>query len=188
VGISNPSDVLTSVFWDYNGSPLNLAMTSATAPIVTSGGGTTTANNVNLLGSLNEWKLPNTGTGTASLPGISQKYGLGTAGLGIFQGGGGQQFNYGIISGYESNANNAVKSGTFVKGSASFVLSGLTAGFDLTKIGNIRFQYGTSLAETSLTPLVQIAPPPKAKVPEPSAIAALTTVVLGVMKSRRKTA
>jgi hypothetical protein len=163
-------------------------MASATAPIVTSTGGTTTTNNVNLLGSLNEWKLPNTGTGTTSLPGISQKYGLGTAGLGIFQGGGGQQFNYGIISGYESNANNAVKSGTFVKGSASFVLSGLTAGFDLTKIGNIRFQYGTSLAETSLTPLVQIAPPPKAKVPEPSTIVALSTVALGVMKRRRKMA
>jgi hypothetical protein len=162
-------------------------MASATAPIVTSSGGTNTTNNVNLLGSLNEWKLPNTGTGTTSLPGISQKYGIGTAGLGIFQGGGGQQFNYGIISGYQSNANNAVKSGTFVKGSATFLLSGLTAGFDVTKIGNIRFQYGTSLAETSLTSLVKVAPRPR-KVPEPSAIAALTTVVLGVMKSRRKTA
>ncbi|RAM52804.1 MAG: PEP-CTERM sorting domain-containing protein [Hapalosiphonaceae cyanobacterium JJU2] len=158
MGISNPSDVLTAVFWDYNGSPLNLSLLSATASTVVSGS-STVGNNVDLLGSLNEWKLPNA-SNTNGLPGITQDYGIGTAGLGIFQGGGGQQFNYGIISNYSDDANKAVKDGTFVKGSATFLLSGLTSDFDITKIGNIRFQYGTSLSEASLTPTPTPAPAP----------------------------
>ncbi|WP_333783599.1 XDD4 family exosortase-dependent surface protein [Nostoc sp. 'Peltigera malacea cyanobiont' DB3992] len=58
VGISNPSDVLTSVFWDYAGSALkNLSLVSALAPTVTSSAGSTTTKNVDLL-ALKEWKLP----------------------------------------------------------------------------------------------------------------------------------
>jgi hypothetical protein len=184
-GISDPSDVLTSVFWDYAGSPLNLSFVSATAPTVVSGSGTT-GTNVDLKSS-NEWQFKST-TSSTGLGGdtnsggtaVSQQYGLGTAGLGIFQGGTGQQFNYGIISGYADNANKAVKDGSFVKNSATYYFSNLGSDFDVNKIGNVRFQYGTNLAEASLTPK-------KKRVPEPSIIFALSAFAVGslAMKKRR---
>ncbi|MCL1467976.1 XDD4 family exosortase-dependent surface protein [Argonema galeatum] len=183
-GASVPSDVLTSVFWDYNGTAFSgLSLDSATAPTVVGG---TPGTNVNLK-ALDEWKLPNTGNGTTNLPGITQNYGLGTAGLGIFQGGGGQQFNYAIISGYD-NPNPAVSGGTFVKNAATFVLSGLPSGFDISKLGNVRFQYGTNLSEpsfvaSSMNYTGNPTPPPPpptggggggpTKIPEPSTVMGL---------------
>jgi len=189
-GASAPSDVLTSVFWDYDGSPLtSLSLLSAIAPSVVGG---TPGTNVNLASPLNEWKLPSNSNGTSDLPGITQNYGLGTAGLGIFQGGGGQQFNYGIINGYD-NPNPAVSNGTFVNGAATFVLAGLPTGFDITKIGNIRFQYGTALSEPSLTG-TRVTPPAdnnnpplvenSVSVPEPATMAGLSLVAASLMASR----
>ncbi len=192
VGISNPSDVLTSVFWDYSGSTLsNLSLNSATASTVTSNKGSSTAKNVDLL-SLNEWKLPNTGNaGTSALPGINQHYGIGTAGLGIFQGGG-QQFNYGIINGYSNNANPAVSGGTFVQGSATFLLSGLGSNFNINNIGNIRFQYGTSLDESNIKPVLvtsdnfTLQPSQPKKVPEPTTTPALGLFAMGALRILKK--
>ncbi|OKH39877.1 hypothetical protein NIES2101_35230 [Calothrix sp. HK-06] len=189
-GIKDPSDVLTSVFWDYAGSPLNLSFLSATAPAVISGS-STTGTNVDLK-SINEWKYESTTSGTGlggsttiANRAVSQQYGLGTAGLGIFQGGGGQQFNYGVISGYSSNANKAVEDGTFVKDSATFLFSGLTSNFDITKIGNVRFQYGTNLAEAYIVPKPK---EPKRKVPEPGLNAALALIAVGgLVKLNKKT-
>ncbi|MBD2185981.1 XDD4 family exosortase-dependent surface protein, partial [Aerosakkonema funiforme] len=158
-GASVPSDVLTALFWDYNGTPLSgLSLFSATAPVLSNG-----QTNVNLAGSLNEWKLPN-----GSITAVSQDYGIGTAGLGIFQGGGGSQMDYGIVSNASyDDANKAITDGTFVKGSAQFVLAGLPGDFDVSKIGNVRFQYGTALNEPSL---VGNAPPaPPAEPPAPPA-------------------
>lgn len=193
-GASVPSDILTALFWDYNGSPLsNLSLFSATAPLLTNG-----QTNVNLAGSLNEWKLPN-----GSITAISQDYGIGTAGLGIFQGGGGQQMNYGIVSNQSyDNANSAVSGGTFVKGSATFVLSGLPTGFDLGKIGNVRFQYGTNLSEPSFAPTTvnysgytPPSQPPSTgggtstgtrKIPEPSTTLALGVVAISALKLRKR--
>jgi hypothetical protein len=189
-GISDPSDVLTSVFWDYGGSPLNLNYVSATAPTLVNGSGTI-GTNVDLK-SINEWQYKSTATSTglggdATSGGtkVSQKYGLGTAGLGIFQGGTGQQFNYGVINGYASNANNPVKSGKFVEDSATFLFSGLAADFDVNKIGNVRFQYGTNLAEASITGITPIKP--KKKVPEPSIIFGLSALVAGSLAARKIT-
>ncbi|MBW4599367.1 MAG: PEP-CTERM sorting domain-containing protein [Calothrix sp. FI2-JRJ7] len=189
-GIKDPSDVLTSVFWDYAGSPLNLSFLSATAPTTFNASGTI-GTNVDLK-AINEWKYESitsaTGLGgdmTSGGTAVSQKYGLGTAGLGIFQGGGGQQFNYGVISGYSSNANNPVKTGTFVKDSATFLFSGLTSSFDITKIGNVRFQYGTNLAEAYIVPKPK---EPKRKVPEPGVNAALAFMAVGgLIKLNKKT-
>lgn len=189
-GIKDPSDVLTSVFWDYDSSPLNLSLTSAKAATTFNASGTK-GTNVDLK-AINEWQYKSTtsatglgGTTTGGGTAVSQKYGLGTAGLGIFQGGTGQQFNYGVISGYASNANNPVKTGTFVKDSATFLFSGLTSNFDITKIGNVRFQYGTSLGESYIVPKPK---PPQKKVPEPSTNAALALIAVGgLIKLNKKT-
>jgi hypothetical protein len=186
-GAIAPSDILTSVFWDYDGSPLNLSLLSVTAPTVIKNN-VVTGTNVNLTTSKpGEWQYKAT-TATAGLGGnisssgatsVSQQYGLGTAGLGIFQGGTGQQFNYGIVSSIGSSANNAVKGGSFVDDYATFVFSGLASNFDVNKIDNIRFQYGTNLAETSITPK-------KKKVPEPTTIPALGLFAIGVLKLTTK--
>jgi hypothetical protein len=184
-GISDPSDVLTSVFWDYAGSPLNLSLQSATAPTVVSGTGTT-GTNVDLK-KINEWQYKSTtvttglggDTTTSGATSVSQHYGLGTAGLGIFQGGTGQQFDYAIISGYATNANKPVLGGQFVKDYATFVFSGLAADFNVNNISNIRFQYGTNLAETSIKPV-------KKKIPESRTIPALALFTIGVLKLTAK--
>ncbi|MFB2896287.1 XDD4 family exosortase-dependent surface protein [Aerosakkonemataceae cyanobacterium BLCC-F50] len=194
-GASVPSDILTALFWDYNGSPLsNLSLFSATAPLLTNG-----RTNVNLAGSLDEWKLPN-----GSITAISQDYGIGTAGLGIFQGGGGQQMDYGIVSNQSyDRANPAVSGGTFVKGSATFVLAGLPTGFDIGKIGNVRFQYGTALNEPSITQGITVnysgytppSQPPSTgggssdstrRVPEPGTTLALGVVAISALKLRKR--
>ncbi len=190
--VSVPSDVLTSVFWDYAGSPLNLSLISATATTVTKNNPSTTTNNVNLLNTPNgkEWAFAST-TNSAGLNGITQDYGLGTAGLGIFQGiGGQQQFNYGIIDGYNANANPAVKGGSFVDNSATFVLSGLPTNFDISKIGSVRFQYGTDLKEPSIIKAqgsyYSPPPPPPKKVPEPGITGALGLFAVGALRVVKK--
>jgi hypothetical protein len=189
LGISNPSDVLTSVFWDYGGTPLNLSFNSATAPTVV---GASAGSNVDLK-TIQEWRYAANSAGlggdvSTGGTAVTQKYGLGTAGLGIFGGGaGGQQFNYGIITGLASDANNAVKAGTFVKNSATFQFTGLAADFDVTKISNVRFQYGTSLKETTLVVADTPPPPPKPrKVPEPATATALLLAGWGMLRSRKQ--
>ncbi|MEH2417465.1 XDD4 family exosortase-dependent surface protein [Nostoc sp.] len=191
--VSVPSDVLTSVFWDYAGSPLNLSLISAIAPKVTKKNPSTTTNNVNLLNIPNngkEWAFAST-TNSAGLKGITQDYGLGTAGLGIFQDiGGQQQVNYGIINGYNSNANSPVEGGSFVNNSATFVLSGLPTNFDITKIGSVRFQYGTDLSEPSIVKAqgtyYSPPPPPPKQVPESGTTAALGLFAVGALRVAKK--
>jgi hypothetical protein len=194
-GASVPSDVLTGIFWDYAGSPLtSLTLSSAKAPTVITNNATT-GTNIDLTkvgGSKVEWGFAKT-TASSGLGGasgvanpVTQHYGIGTAGFGISPGlglSGGQQLNYGIITGYDS-ANPAVSGGTFIKNSATFVFSGLPTGFDLTKIQNVRFQYGTALNEPS-TYYIAPPPPPK-KVPEPGATAALGLFAIGALKLGKK--
>ncbi|MHC5935564.1 XDD4 family exosortase-dependent surface protein [Nostoc sp.] len=194
-GASAPSDVLTGIFWDYAGSALtSLTLSSAKAPIVIKNN-VTTATNVDLNkvgGNIVEWGFAKT-TASSGLGGesgvakpVTQHYGLGTAGFGISPGfglSGGQQFNYGIITGYDS-PNSPVSGGTFVKNSATFVFSGLPTGFDSTKIQNVRFQYGTGLDEPS-TYYIAPPPPPK-KVPEPSATVALGLFAVGALRVAKK--
>lgn len=194
-GAKAPSDVLTSLFWDYNGSsPLNLSLDSATAGTVTKKSTNTTTSNVNLLNTSSngkEWAYASTTNasglvGNISSPGavaVTQHYGIGTAGLGIFQGiGGSNQQAYGIINGYSSSANSPIKTNPFVNNSATFVFSGLTAGFDIKKISNVRFQYGTNLNEP-----YYVAPlPPPNKVPEPSTAVALGLFAVGTLRIVKK--
>ncbi|MCC5603988.1 XDD4 family exosortase-dependent surface protein [Nostoc favosum] len=193
-GASAPSDVLTGIFWDYAGSPLtNLTLSSAKAPTVIKNN-VTTGTNVDLtkVGGKVEWGFAKTivssGLGGASgiINKVTQHYGFGTAGFGISPGfnlSGGQQFNYGIITGYDS-PNPAVSGRTFVKNSATFVFSGLPTGFDSTKIQNVHFQYGTGLDEPS-TYYIAPPPPPK-KVPESGATVALGLFALGALRVAKK--
>ncbi|MEH2358593.1 XDD4 family exosortase-dependent surface protein [Nostoc sp.] len=198
-GASAPSDVLTGIFWDYAGSALtSLTLSSAKAATVITND-KITGTNVNLTnvgGGKVEWGFAKT-TASSGLGGesgvanpVTQHYGLGTAGFGISPGfgvGGTQQFNYGIITGYDSNANSKLlgdKAETFVKNSATFVFSGLPTGFDSTKIQNVRFQYGTGLDEPS-TYYIAPPPPPK-KVPEPSATVAFGLFALGALRVAKK--
>ncbi|MDF5734780.1 MAG: XDD4 family exosortase-dependent surface protein [Nostoc sp.] len=194
-GASVTSDVLTGIFWDYAGSPLtSLTLSSAKAPTVITNN-LTTGSNVDLtnvgLGKV-EWGFAKT-TATSGLGGtsgvanpVTEHYGLATADFGISPGfgvSGGQQFNYGIITGYDSS-NLAVTLGTFVKNSATFVFSGLPTGFDSTKIQNVRFQYGTGLDEPST---YYIAPPPPPRtVPDPSATVALGLFAVGALRVAKK--
>lgn len=191
-GASVPSDVLTAIFWDIVDNPTGLSLLSAKAPTVIKNG--KTSSNVDLK-ALDEWKLPNTGNGSKELPGITQNYGIGTAGLGIFQGTGGKQMAYGIITGYDTNANSQLvgnKAETYVKDSASFVLSGLSTNFDIKKINNVRFQYGTNLSEPSFTVnqgtyYTSTTPPSTVKrVPEPSTTAALGLLTVSAVTVLRK--
>jgi hypothetical protein len=199
-GASVPSDILTALFWDYDGAGLSLSLTSATAPIVIKNGSTaTSATNVNLqsVGTnparpIVEWGFASatssSGLGGDKSPRVTQRYGLGTAGFGISPGfglSGGQQFNYGIITGFDG-ANPAVSGGTFVKNSADFVLSGLPTGFDVNKVKNVRFQYGTGLDEPS-TYYVAPPTPPVREIPESSTTVGLGLfAVLGLRVLKRK--
>jgi hypothetical protein len=188
-GASVPSDVLTAIFWDISDNPTGLSLLSAKAPTVIKN--RQTSANVDLK-ALDEWKLPNTGNGSKDLPGITQNYGIGTAGLGIFQGTGGKQMAYGIITGYDTNANSQLvgtKAETYVKDSANFVLSGLATNFDLKKINNVRFQYGTNLSEPSITKsqgTYYTPPPPVKRVPEPTTTAALGLLAVSAVKILKK--
>ncbi len=69
--------------------------------------------------------------------------------------------------------------GSFVKNSATYYFSNLGCDFDVNKIGNVRFQYGTNLAEASLTST-------KKKVPEPSIIFTLSAFAVGSLAMKKK--
>ncbi|MEH1819503.1 MAG: XDD4 family exosortase-dependent surface protein [Nostoc sp.] len=195
-GASVPTDILTGLFWDYAGSPLsNLTLSSAKATSLITNNVTSTGDfdltKVN--GNKVEWGFAKTtassglgGTANVSSNQVTQHYGIGTAGFGINPGfglSGGQQMNYGIITGYDS-ANPAVSGGTFIKNSATFTFTGLPTNFDLAKISNLRFQYGTGLDEPS-TYYIAPPPPPK-KVPEPGATVALGLFAVGALRVSKK--
>lgn len=153
-----PIDVLTGVFFDVAGSPISFTRTSAVLgagsvvifPI--SGTGTDAGGVVG-----GEWAYK----GGISGPGGTD-YGISSAGLGLF--GGGDRFpgsdlappvspnglEYGIVSALDNPATgNTPVTGSqpLIKNEVVFTLGGLPAGFDLNRIGNVRFQYGTALTE-----------------------------------------
>ncbi|WP_413175829.1 PEP-CTERM sorting domain-containing protein [Anabaena azotica] len=179
-GALAPSDVLTTVFWDYDGSPISFNLDSAVGNIINNGSVT---NNFNLLSpSPAQWKLPNV---TLPSGGVTQKYGLSSTGLGLFNSAGGTGSPaYGIISGYGSGANNAITTNPYVKDFATFVLSGLPSNFDVTKISNIRFQYGTNLTEPSFGGTNGGGG--GTKVPEPATMFGLGLVASGMAMARRR--
>ncbi len=156
--VQNPAEVLTGVYFDYNGLALPLGSTSA---VLTTGSsvlfGTTDPGNV--VGG--EWAY---GSGLSGAP-HSAKNGISSSGLGIF---GGATFpgtnlegpaaldgvQYGITSAGDNPAlgNAAVTGGNaLIKSSVTFTLTGLPNGFNLLAISNVSFQYGTALTEPNIT-------------------------------------
>src|SRR4051812_31691138 len=149
---SLPSDILAGIFFDLSGNPglTYVSGVTASGSCVT---GTTCPPAVDVK-SISEWRFAQ--SLSTPLAGITEHYGVGTAGFGILGGGGGgQQFDYGLVNGL-INPNPAVAGGTFIDDSVKLTFS-LAPG--LYTVSNVRFQYGTSLDEPSLTG--------RATVPEP---------------------
>lgn len=197
-----PSDLLTAVF--FNGFTKDqVSFPTLTAVVKTPSaafpGGTTVPFNPGDIGTSkpNGWKVPNNFDNPPlnTLPGLSDfTYGLGTAGFEIFQGGGGQQLNYGIAtwpcadpSCYNNVPGNDNGNGTpplkdsgntFIRNSIRFELTAIDFGFSLDKITKVRFQYGTDLKDPSFHEMTEV--------PEPSLLLGLGAVVGGGVLLRRR--
>lgn len=146
-GFAVPSDLLTAVY--FNVAPSALAanpLTSAVASQVVTGDTSTfhvTATNLNVL------SPPYNGGWGFTLNAPPQ--GVGTAGLGNFQVGGGQQFPFGIInSQYVGNGNPAMQGALLTRDTIVFDFTVIDP-FFLSNIGDVVFQYGTSTSEPSFT-------------------------------------
>lgn len=186
------SDILTAIFFDITGSSPSLSLTSASA----AGGsqqlqnGSTSAAPADLRSPSNPsggtlaggWQFKSQSGGLGS--GVTQQYGIGTAGFGIFNGNpttGVGNFNYGLISnaGYASPNNGQVPPEPMIQNALLFSLSGVGSGFDPSRIANVRFQYGTALNEPSLTP-------PGNTIPTPALLPGLIGMGLGVLRKKRQ--
>ncbi|MFN7934574.1 MAG: hypothetical protein U0R19_14680 [Bryobacteraceae bacterium] len=175
--VSVPSDVLIALFWDMGTN--TTVLTGFDADV--SAGSTPSGQDLDATGGNGEWKYA---ANAAGLAGVTQHYGVGTAGLGIFPGGGGQQFNWGLING-KSNANPAVSGGTFIDNSATFTFT-IPSNFTGT-ISNVRFQFGTALNEPSIicsTP--ECTPNDDTPTPEPATFGAMGVAVVGLAAMLRK--
>ncbi len=148
-----PVDVLTGVFFNVSGNTVNFSRLAAvlnTGSTVTNGGGTDAGGVVG-----GEWAALNNLVGG---PG-NRKYGISSSGLGLF--GPGDRFagsnlagptspdglQYGITSaGDDESTGNAGVSTPLIKNSVVFTF-GNASGFDVARIGDVWFQYGTDLSE-----------------------------------------
>jgi uncharacterized protein (TIGR03382 family) len=174
-----PADILTGVFFDVSGGGLSLTPVSALlAPgsVVLFG----TDNGGNLGG---EWAYAAGFSGGAG----GTSYGISSSGLGIF---GNANFNgpnlqgpvgvdglqYGITSAGDNPATGntpVTGSNALTKDAVVFTLSGLPQNFDVSRIGNVWFQYGTALSE------------PQIPTPTPGA-AAILGLGLAIQSRRRR--
>lgn len=184
--VLSPADLLTGVFFDVSGGALSLSRisvvlgTGSAVLFPLSGTGTDPGNVVG-----GEFAYA---SGLSGGPGI-RNYGISSAGLGLFSPG--DRFpgtdlappasvdgpNYGITSAVDNPAtgNSVVTGGVpIIKSEVVATLGGLPAGFDLTRISNVRFQYGTATDEPN---------DPGKLVPSPGALAAL---VIGTAFARRR--
>lgn len=131
------------------------------------------------------------------LSGVSQTRGLGTNGLGVFNGGEVKltdNLDFGLTSAGDDETTSQAKqlfNMPLVQDSITFTLSGLPTGFvlDETTVSNVRFQYGTSLSEPSTTgelppPDVQIESAPE--MPSSAAWACLAGLGLAYAAWRRQ--
>jgi hypothetical protein len=193
-----PTDVLTSVFFDITGNPTLGRVSGVLAPGSDIEHGTAPADGV--IGGT--WTFKG---GLSGAPGDAM-YGLSTAGFGLFgphdvfpgssygsTGAGGDAYGIASLGDNPLTGNSPTISDPFIHSSAVFTLSGLPAGFDLSSIANVRFQYGTDLAtaNTSFGPTPSPTPlsPPgltAVSIPEPATVSLfLGAAMLGLAKRRR---
>lgn len=173
-----PVDVLTGVFFSVSGNTVNFTKLAAVLNVgaVVTGGGAAEAGGV--VGG--EWAALNNLSGG---PG-NRKYGISSSGLGLF--GPGDRFAGGNLAGPDSpdglqygittaGDNPATGNGgittPLIKNSVKFTF-GNASGFDLGRIGDVWFQYGTDLSE------------PGFSVPTPGSLALLG--LAGIVAGRRR--
>lgn len=187
--ISQPVFVLTGVYFDVGGGALSLTRTSA---LLNSGATVINVASQPAGGDVGgEWAYKSGLSGAVG----GAAYGISSSGLGLF--GPGDRFpganldgptspdglQYGITTaGDDPSTNNGGTDTPLIKNSVVFTFDGLPMGFDLTRIGNVGFQYGTSLTEPQLTSMTVVPLPP-------SALAGLSALagagVLSVVRRRR---
>ncbi len=180
-----PADVLTGVYFDYNGTSLILTTVSATLTAGSSVlfGGTDPGGVVG-----GEWAF------VSALVGHPGVYAIGSAG---YIPGNGFQFpgtnlqgpgsidglQYGLTSAGDNPVTGntpVVGTNALIKNSVTFVLDGLPDDFDIKKLGNVNFQYGTSLLEEPGFP----GEPPGDQVPEPATYSMICAGLLALALSR----
>ncbi len=193
VDVNDNPDVLQAVFFNIAGTPTltyndaNLTAGSSFIGTVLAPGSTDVAA---------EWAYLQNSSGLGQ--GVTQDYGLSSAGYSIFgpgnvlggaahpdQGGSGSPpagGDFGLVSaGYSTagDANGFTNQNPHIKNSVTFLLTGFTG--SLSDISGVRFQYGTATTETSLTGT------PSA-VPEPAtwALMLLGFAAIGVSVRRRR--
>lgn len=181
--VMNPAQILTAMFFDISGGPVALTPVSAMlAPGSAVHFGPDGGGNVS-----GEWAYRSALVGAP----WGSAYGISSAGFGLF--GPPDLFpgpnlegplspdglNYGITSmGDNLSVGNAAVTGGFplIRHEVVFTLSGLPANFDLERITNVSFQYGTGLDEPNL---------PTFDIPAPGAAALLALGGLAAARRRR---
>ena len=194
----NRDDVLTALFFDIYDGDLSLtfgpsgALVAAGSSIING----PAATNVT---------APPSGTKEGGwayeegvMAGVSQTHGLGTVGFSIFSADDvmdkslpSSQRNiadYSLISSsYVSTENLKNNIDTpLVMSSLVFTLGGVPVDFDLARIGNVRFQYGTSVSENSSFGFPTFVPTNLPNVPEPTSLALAGFAGLGVLAGVRR--
>lgn len=156
-----PADILTAVMFDVSGSSLGLTQISGSlygGSTVYYGSGQPAGGDVG-----GEWAYKHGLSGISGDP----QYGISSTGIGLF--GPGDLFpgpnlagpngpdgpQYGLLSAGDDSAtgNGGITgSGGLIKNAVQFRLSGLPADFDLNRIQNVFFLYGTAIGEGGFTP------------------------------------
>lgn len=179
-----PADLLTAVFFNVSGSSLALTRSSAVlgAGSVVMNGTTDPGNSVG-----GEWAYNYAAGGFSGGGAVSRSYGISSTGLGDF--GPGERFpgnnlsgptspngmQYGITSAGDNNAtaNGGLAGEAIIKNEVVFTLGGLPSGFDLGRINDVLFLYGTAYGEGEI------------EVPAPGALALLGLGGLAATRRRR---
>ncbi|MBI5864149.1 MAG: PEP-CTERM sorting domain-containing protein [Planctomycetes bacterium] len=177
--VTAPNQILTAVFFDITGGAISLTPVSA----VLNAGSTVLFGGTDPGGVVGgEWEYED----SFALPAPhGAAFGVGSAGFGLF--GAGLMFpgsnlqgpssvdglQYGITSGVDDPATgNAAVTGSnaLIRNSVVFTLTGLPADFDILRIGNVNWQYGTDLSEPNI--------------PEPASVVLLA--IGGLLSLRRR--
>ena len=163
--VKDPTDVLTALFFDTD--PLvSFTAVSAVLGAGSSIVGVSPAPSASTLG--HEWAFKETAGGLGG--GVTQAIGVSAVGFGIFgpgdvfvspaaklagEGTAPDGLAWGIVpsAGIAADANGGVTGRALINDSVVLTLGGLPAGFDLNRIENVRFQYGTAISETTVVPL-----------------------------------